>query len=101
MCVQYDLCTDMWPLLKRCIVKDKEKRKLLTNSGVETRGSTRLGENTRNLEDSGSKSSPSFQTSVFNVRRIKSKHHKKFEKEWKSPLQKFDFGAIVSNESRI
>ena len=45
-----------------------------------SRGVTSLGENARNTKDSGSKSSPSFWTSVFNNRRMKSEYHKILKK---------------------
>ena len=49
-------------------------------SWIWSRGSTSLGENTWNSKDLGYKSSSLFRTSVLNVRRIKSDHHKNFKK---------------------
>ena len=52
--------------------------------------------NTQNSKDSGSKSSPSFRTSVFNVRRIRASQtlEKSENRHFKSPTL-----ALVSNES--
>ena len=76
--------------------------------GLKGRGSNSLRKILGNSKDSGSKSSSSFRTSVFNVRRIKSEHHKHLKKEkittsevrlWRQYLMNHVNQAAITSEA--
>ena len=78
-----------------CLQNCAAKKKLVSSRGVSS-----IGENTRNSKDSGSKSSPSFRTSVFNVRCIKSEHRKNLKKV-KIATSKVSMNHVSSSDNKL